>query len=281
MARGDSNSPQQARDADAPSSSVPASDIPADVPAVPSADGPAEDTAIAGAAAVRRLMHEALFGALGTVEADGGPYASLVAVAPDAEGQPLLLLSHLARHTRNFLREPRVSLLLAGVGGGDPLNGPRASLIGTLAPATEPDVRARFLAHHSTAKGYADFADFAFYRLSVREAHLVEGFGRILTLPGTQVCVDWSGAEALAESEDGIVAHMNEDHADAIALYANRLLGASGEDWRMLAVDPLGCDLARGRGSDIQVVRLEFPQRVTSSAAVRQVLVDLVRTARG
>ncbi|OYX12417.1 MAG: hypothetical protein B7Z15_09995, partial [Rhizobiales bacterium 32-66-8] len=191
---------------------VPASDpsqLPATVPANVATEA-AREVESAGAAVVRRLIHEALFGALATREPDGGPYASLVAVAPDASGQPLLLLSGLARHTRNFLQEPRVSLLLAGVGGTDPLNSPRASLIGTLAPAHDPEARVHFLARHATGKGYADFADFAFYRISVREAHLVEGFGRILTLLGARVCVDWTGAEALAESADGIVAHMNE-----------------------------------------------------------------------
>lgn len=228
---------------------------------------------------IRRLMREARFGALGTLEADGAPYASLVAVAPDAEGAPTLLMSGLARHTRNLQRDPRASLLLTGGAAGDPLNAPRASLLGRIAVAPDRDARIRFLARHPEAAGYADFTDFAFYRLDVREAHLVEGFGRIVTLPASGLLTSWEGAEAVRAAVEGVMDHMNADHADAVALYATRLLGeAEAPDavWRMVGLDPEGCEIAAGE----TVRRLEFPQRVTDVAAVRQVLVALVTQAR-
>ncbi|MEP9377550.1 DUF2470 domain-containing protein [Aquabacter sp. CN5-332] len=228
-------------------------------------------------ATVIRLIHEARFGSLATLEEGGAPYASLVAVAPDEAGAPIFLLSDLARHTRNLKRDPRVSLLLVDDARGDPMNAPRASLIGRAAGISEQDARRRFLERHGDAALYADFADFGFYRLSMEEAHLVQGFGRISTLAGEAVAIDWAGAEAVRAAQDGIIAHMNEDHADAIDLYAQKLLGAEGAGWRMLAVDPLGCDLMR----DASVKRLEFPQRITSVVAVREVLVELVHKARG
>lgn len=229
--------------------------------------------------AIRRLMREARFGALGTLEADGAPYASLVAVAPDAEGAPVLLLSGLARHTRNLQRDPRASLLLAAGAAGDPLNAPRASLLGRVAATPDADARARFLARHPEAAGYADFTDFAFYRLDLREAHLVEGFGRIVTLPASGLLTSWEGAEALRAAVEGVVEHMNADHADAVQLYATRLLGEPETPdvvWRMIGLDPEGCEIAAGD----TVRRLEFPQRVIDSAAVRKVLVVLVTQAR-
>lgn len=229
-----------------------------------------------GARAVRILMHEAGFAALATLEEGGAPYASLVAMALDEEGQPILLLSRLARHTRNFLRDARVSLLVTAPAGADPLDAGRASLLGRISLSEDADARVRFLARHATAAGYADFADFAFYRVEVAEAHLVQGFGRILTVPGAAVTTDWAGAEPVRAAQDGIIAHMNADHADAIALYAQKLLGAPGEGWSMAALDPMGCDLQRAG----TVARLEFPERVTSVAAVRQVLVALVERAR-
>ncbi|MFG1410340.1 DUF2470 domain-containing protein [Xanthobacter sp. VTT E-85241] len=229
-----------------------------------------------GARAVRILMHEAGFAALATLEEGGAPYASLVALALDEEGQPVLLLSRLARHTRNFLRDARVSLLVTAPAGADPLNAGRASLLGRISLNEDADARARFLARHATAAGYADFGDFAFYRVEVAEAHLVQGFGRILTVPGPAVTTDWTGAEPVRAAQAGIIAHMIADHADAIALYVQKLLGAPGEGWSMAALDPMGCDLQRGGA----VVRLEFPERVTSVAAVRQVFVALVERAR-
>ncbi|MFG1424000.1 HugZ family pyridoxamine 5'-phosphate oxidase [Roseixanthobacter liquoris] len=229
-----------------------------------------------GARAVRILMHEAGFAALATLEDSGAPYASLVAMALDEEGLPVLLLSRLARHTRNFLRDGRVSLLVTAPAATDPLNAGRASLLGRIRATDDADARACFLARHGTAGGYADFDDFAFYRVAVEEAHLVQGFGRILTLNGPEVIADWSGAEPVRAAQAGILAHMNADHSDALDLYAQKLLCAPGEGWSMVALDPMGCDLRRGDA----VVRLEFPDRVTSVAAVRQVLVALVERAR-
>ncbi|MFG1382319.1 HugZ family pyridoxamine 5'-phosphate oxidase [Xanthobacter versatilis] len=228
------------------------------------------------ATAVRRLIREARFGTLATLEAAGGPYASLVAVATDPAGRPTLLISRLARHTRNIAGDARVSLLISAAGAIDPLNAPRASLIGRIVPAPEAEVRTRYLARHPAAAGYVDFTDFAFHAIHVDEAHLVEGFGRIVDVPGAALLTDWSGAEALAAGADGVIAHMNADHSDAVGLYATVLLGAPEGAWRMVAVDPEGCEISSGE----LVRRLEFSQRVTDLTAVRQELVALVQKAR-
>lgn len=229
----------------------------------------------AAATAVRRLIREARFGALGTLEETGAPYASLVALATDDGGRPTFLISRLARHTRNIGRDTRISLLIASAGAPDPMNAARASLLGRIASAGD-DARPRFLARHPDASIYADFADFAFYRMEIEEAHLVEGFGRIVDVPGARLLTDWSAAADLKAASDGVVAHMNSDHADAVALYATRLLGAPDGAWRMLAIDPDGCELAMG---DL-VRRLDFAEHCASPAAVRKELVRLVADAR-
>ncbi len=218
------------------------------------------------ATAVRHLVREARFGALATLEGDGAPYASLVAISTDPEGRPTLLISRLAR----------VSLLISAAGAADPLNAPRASLIGRIVPAPAPEVRARYLARHAAAAGYADFTDFAFYAIEITEAHLVEGFGRIVDVPGEKLLTSWQGADALSEGTAGVIEHMNADHSDAVKLYATVLLAAPEGDWRMLSLDPEGCELICG---DL-VRRLDFTRRVEDLAAVRQELVKLVADAR-
>jgi putative heme iron utilization protein len=80
----------------------------------------------------------------------------------------------------------------------------------------------------------------------------------------------------LAEGEAGIVAHMNEDHADALQLYAGKLLGLPGSDWRMTGIDPEGIDL-RCSG---KVARLAFDTPLAAGAEARKVLVGLVARAR-
>jgi heme iron utilization protein len=225
----------------------------------------------------RRVIREALRASLGTVlrDAAGAAYVSLVLVATDHDGAPILLLSDLADHTRNLARDPRASLLLDGTGEReDPLTGERVTLQGRLQKSAEPRHRARFLARHPSAAMYVDFKDFAFYRMEVERAHLVAGFGRIHWLDGAEVLIRVQ--PELIEAEPGIVAHMNDDHADALQLYARQLLGQSGEAWRMVGIDPEGCDLRLGS----RAARLLFGREVSDAAGARDELVALARQAR-
>src|SRR5246127_4203701 len=79
----------------------------------------------------RSLLRRSRQGALATLMAGSGdPYCSLVNVASDADGSPLLLISRLAIHTKNLLVDPRVSLMLDERAEGDPLEGARIMLSG-------------------------------------------------------------------------------------------------------------------------------------------------------
>ena len=122
---------------------------------------------------------------------------------------------------------------------------------------------------------YAGFRDFRLYRVMVERGHLVAGFGRIEWIDGRdfRFALD---AEALAAAEPEILGHMNEDHPDAIALYARRLLGRKGTGWRMTGIDPEGIDL-RCEG---ETARLEFAAPVLTPEAARDALVQLAEMAR-
>lgn len=237
-----------------------------------------ETEATQAARAARRLMRAALKAALATVDRGTGyPYASLITIASEPGGAPLFLISGLARHTRNILADARVCILFDGTDGlGDPLRGGRVSVRGRAQKTEAGASRARFLARHREAAGYAEFPDFALYRMAVEGAHYVGGFGVIhdLDADALATAIDDSGALIAAEPE--IVAHMNADHAEAVALYATRLLGAEDGAWRLTGCDPEGCDLVLGE----RTLRLDFPRRVTSPEAAREALVVLARRAR-
>jgi heme iron utilization protein len=129
-------------------------------------------------------------------QASGHPYASLVTVALDVTGAPLLLVSKLARHTQNLMADSRASLLVPlPTADGDPLALGRVTLMGRLAPTTSPTAKARFLSSHPGATVYADFADFGFYSLAVSNAHFIGGFGRIIDIAGADLL-----AKLVAES---------------------------------------------------------------------------------
>ena len=212
---------------------------------------------------------------------DGGPHASMVTVALDQAGSPLLLLSKLAEHTSNIEGDSRVSLLFYDPPepGKDPLTGVRVSVIGRVRATDQPDHRQRFLARHPEAVGYADFADFSFYRVEVERVHLVAGFGQICWLDGSDVILASDTASAFADAESGIVEHMNSDHRDAASLYANGLLGMPQGQWRVAACDPDGLDL--GDGATGVYARLDFDPLVQNPEGIRAVLVNFVKRAKG
>jgi putative heme iron utilization protein len=227
--------------------------------------------------ATKTLLRAGRSGALATLmRGSGDPYCSLVNVATAADGTPLLLLSRLAVHTKNILADPRVSLMLDERREGDPLEGARVMLMGTAAASDDPDIRRRYLARHPAAEMYAGFADFAFYQVRLTGAHLVAGFGRIVDLPPADVLTDVSAAAALLAAEPEIVAHMNADHAEAVRLYAVKLLGGRDGDWRCVGCDPEGLELQLDR----LALRLPFPHRVDAPGPLRQVLKQLAATAR-
>jgi putative heme iron utilization protein len=204
------------------------------------------------------------------------PYVSLVLVAVDHDLSPILLLSDLAEHSKAIAADPRVSLLFDGTAGlVQPLTGARVSLLGRAVETHDDRLKRRFLARHPDAAMYAGFKDFRFYKVTPERAHLVAGFGKIRWLEGADLSTAPSLPD-LAESEAGIVSHMNEDHADAVQLYAAKLLGLSGSGWTMTGIDAEGIDLRQGG----QVARLAFETPLAAAGQARKVLVALVAKAR-
>lgn len=227
----------------------------------------------------RHLLRTVRSGALATLAPDGGPYASLVSVATLPDGSPVLPLSTLAVHTQHLIADPRCSLLLDSAGKGDPLTHPRLTLTGRAIPATAEERsawRSRFLRRHPRAEIYVDFGDFSFWRLALRSARVIGGFGRITPLDAADLATDTAGAEALLAAEDRALDHMNADHRDAVAFYATALCGAPAGKWRVVGVDPDGIDL----GWKDATARLDFPERIVDPASLRRQLVRWAEEAQ-
>ena len=231
----------------------------------------------------RSLLRRRRQGALATLMAEGGgPYCSLVNVASDVDGAPILLISRLAVHTRNILADPRVSLMLDERAAGDPLEGARIMVAGEAQEVMGdalPGLRRRYLNAHPDAEGFVDFPDFGFFRVRIDGVHLVAGFGRIVDLAPERVLTDLTGCVPLLAAEPDIIAHMNAEHLDAMKLYATKLAGAVTDegDWRCTGCDPDGIDLANGA----EVVRIAFPEPVRDPMALRATLRRLADEARG
>ncbi len=233
-------------------------------------------------AVAKHLLRVTRAGALATIDRNTGhPFSSLVNIATDANGSPLILVSRLSTHTANVEQDPRASVLLASTGKGDPLAYPRLTVLGAFAPVDRDGgdgarVRRRFLARHPKSQLYAGFGDFSFWRLNVVSAHLNGGFGRAADLEASDVLTDLTGAEEIVEIEASAVEHLNADHADAVRLYAAKLLGEEDGPWRVTGVDPDGVDLALGD----RAARLPFAEPVLNGAVLRKVLAEFGASAR-
>jgi heme iron utilization protein len=230
----------------------------------------------------KELLRATRAGALATIDRNTGyPFSSLVNVATDIDGSPLILVSRLSTHTANIEVDPRASVLLASTGKGDPLAHPRLTVLGTFAKldrdsADGKRAARRFLARHPKSQLYAGFGDFSFWRLAVVSAHLNGGFARAADLKASDVITDLAGAEEMIELEQSAVEHMNADHPDAVRLYATKLLGEADGAWQVTGVDPDGLDLALGD----RTARMPFAARVANGLVLRKTLAECGARAR-
>ncbi|MCH9679935.1 MAG: DUF2470 domain-containing protein [Deltaproteobacteria bacterium] len=231
----------------------------------------------------RTLLAGAERGVLSThaVDLDGHPYGSLVIFAQH-EGAPIFLVSELAEHTRNLRGSSRCSLLVTENGDDSPLALGRVTLVGTCAPVDPADaaaVGASFLARHPAAEYYADFEDFCYWRLEVTGIRYIGGFGRMSWVePPT-----WNAAQAdpVAAHAPGIIAHMNDDHADALRLYCEAFSKAgSVSEATMTGVDRYGFEISAHTADGPRPIRIAFDHEVADAKAVRGQMVTLVKRAR-
>jgi hypothetical protein len=101
----------------------------------------------------------------------------MVAYAVDDAGRPVFFLSSMATHSHNLAADPRASLTVIEPGAEDPMAAARVTLVGTVAEAPAEEVRELYLSRHENAREWADFADFAYYRMEVAAAYFIGGFG--------------------------------------------------------------------------------------------------------
>jgi len=234
----------------------------------------------------RTLVQHARSATLSTIALDppGVPYGSLVTVALDVQGRPLLLLSTLAEHTKNLLARSDASVLVTEPMGAhdQPLALGRVTILGPCEAVPEGELaaaRETFLAQQPSASYYVDFEDFGFYRLEPTSLRYVGGFGRMSWVDAD----DYRRAEAdrLAGAAAGILSHMNEDHGDSVLAYAKVLGGAlDATSATMTAVDRYGFELAAITPKGPRALRLAFDEPVATTDEVRRAMVTLAKRTR-
>ncbi|HBQ16249.1 MAG: DUF2470 domain-containing protein [Sandaracinaceae bacterium] len=242
---------------------------------------PPETKAPSHAERARTLVGLQKTGTLCTVARDpeGYPYGSFVTFALDGP-DPVFLVSTLAAHTKNLMGDGRASLLVAEHGEGDPLAYGRVTLVGDAAKLDDPgSAREAFLAAHPNAAYYADFSDFAFWKLTVTSVRYIGGYGRMSWVD----VAEWREAQPdpLAPHVEGVVTHMNDDHADALVSYARAFTRAThAEKVSMTGIDRYGFEMSVETDKGPRPARLAFASEIATPEEARKALVALVRDAR-
>lgn len=146
------------------------------------------------------LILASRWAAIATVK-NGAPLASMVAYAPEAGLQGVLLfLSELSQHTQNLLDDPRVSLVVSSPDSGrdDPQLLPRATVTGEARPLPNDgdafrEAQALYLSQFPDAEMRFGLADFHLFRLVPAEIRYVGGFARAFSMTPAEL-TDAAGA---------------------------------------------------------------------------------------
>jgi hypothetical protein len=223
----------------------------------------------------KQLLHQESVGVLSThsVDVEGYPFGSIVPFVLNYEGEPIILISDIAQHTRNIQQNHKVSLTVFDRGAADAQASSRLTWIGDAQPVDPADaqLRRRYLRYFPAAAAYLDMHDFSLYQIHLQKARFIGGFGQIF----------WVEPEAMLsknpfrETEGYILEHMNQGHKDALLHYCKVLKGVDvkSDALTMTGIDREGFDMvAEGRK-----LRISFDSPVQTVAEARAALISLTR----
>ncbi len=133
-----------------------------------------------------KTQHVAAFGTM----YEGHPEVSMVTYLPAADfSRVFILISGLARHTKNIQKHPAVGLMVCEEGRSDkdPQTLARLSLQGVARVLDQSEseyakIKAGYLEKYPDSKASFGLGDFKLYAIELERARFVAGFGRIFNL---------------------------------------------------------------------------------------------------
>ncbi|HLG17784.1 MAG TPA: DUF2470 domain-containing protein [Blastocatellia bacterium] len=221
----------------------------------------------------RQLLNHQSVGVLSThsIDVEGYPFGSVAPFVLNYDGEPTMLISDIAQHTRNIKHNNRVSLTVFDRFSDDAQASSRLTWIGNAEPIDPADarIRSRYLRYFPSAESYFETHDFSFYHIRLVKARFIGGFGQIYWLEPGALLVE----NPFRETEAAIIEHMNEDHQKALLHYSRVLKGVDARVVTMVGIDGEGLDLL----VDGRRMRIDFESRISTVEEARATLVKLAR----
>ncbi len=229
----------------------------------------------------RQFLRTTRSGMLSTISVKypGYPFGSVAPFVLDHSGQPVILISTIAEHTKNIMSNPKVSLMVFS-GDDDLQASARLTLVGvaTVINNADANLRARYLRYLPQAESYFSMHDFNFYRINIKQARYIAGFGKMGWLATTEIASTHLTTESkLASHETAIIDHMNLDHVHSLIAYCRHYHGLDVSNPEMVGIDSEGFDV-RVQISPIgthQNVRFNFEQPIHDAQSARMALVEM------
>jgi heme iron utilization protein len=222
----------------------------------------------------RRLLRSFHAGVLATqsLKLDGYPYGAAVPFCTDQQGRIILLISHLAEHTQNIVRDPRVSFTVSSM-ELDLQSHARLTVLGDALATENPEVTARYLRIFPDAHKHLAIGGFRFFAIEPRQVRLIAGFGSLHWIAGENTLAPML---AVGPSEVDILEHMNTDHAHNLLAYCRHVHGIQAKTAQMAGIDCDGFDVR----ADGDLLRFDFDSLVETADQARAQLVRLAQAAR-
>lgn len=213
----------------------------------------------------------------------GYPFGSVAPFVLDHSGQPIILISTIAEHTKNIIANPKVSLLVFAGDENLQASG-RLTLMGEAKPIDkqDADLRTRYLRYLPQAASYFDMHDFSFYRIEIAQARYIAGFGKMGWISGDAMQLrEASESSPLAAQETSIVEHMNADHVHSLIAYSKHFHNVNATHAEMLGIDTDGFDAkVNVADGETQILRFNFEQPVHDAQSARMALVNMSKAAK-
>jgi putative heme iron utilization protein len=211
--------------------------------------------------AVRRVWHEQFHGVLSTQSQkhEGYPFGSLLPLCLDSKGNPLVMISHLAQHTRNLQADPRCSLIMTQQEHADVLQWGRLTCLADAEAVSSKAAHERYFRYFPDGRRYNEELNFKLYRLKPKSFYYIAGFGSARWLDISRV-LDTPELPSSSELEILYQLNAHDHHLLRGYLEHNKILLSSSI--QAVGADPSGFDVRQGDG----LMRIHFDNPVTDES---------------
>ncbi|MGO4894634.1 HugZ family pyridoxamine 5'-phosphate oxidase [Flavobacterium sp. W21_SRS_FM6] len=219
-----------------------------------------------------RQQHSGVLSTL-SVSLPGYPFGSIVPYFMTNEGNIIIYISQIAQHTRNIKADAKVSMTLFDALEDDSQAAGRVTLLGDAKPADSDELMVQYLALFPQSQSYKQTHDFQLYQIDVQRVRFIGGFGQIFWISKEDWLITSTNWQQISH---GIVAHMNEDHQDAMRAIIAHQFNYKASSVMMVSSFQEGAHIR----ADTHNYYLPFSAYCTTAQEVRQQLVDLTQAAR-